>query len=407
MPNASAARSARSSARDESVLAQLDDEPVVVIGARDRCHAGGVPGGSPEERRPADVDHLDRLVDSDEPGADRGGERGDVDDDDVDQADRVRLELAQLFGDVAPGEDSRIDRRVERLDLAADERRDARQLGDGADLDPVAGEMLAGTVGREDLHAEREQVTRQPEIPSRLATDSRARTRALTSHPHAATHSRRLRPSITGGVAYSDRIGGRLTIGGASSRLGETARRHPSGHAVRSIVRLPPWDYLFEPFNPHTFPGPLHADLGGVPRPAGRARRPVQHPDQARSTATLRTSTSTSGCCGRASALFGLLLDGGRLLVRPDPGPRDRRLGLGALVWVRFIRFPPILDAYEHKLAKQRYYTKTKFARPEATIRPKTARRAAPAALTAAMPIEVRRFGVGHRRPDGPPGTRG
>ena len=54
-------------------------------------------------------------------------------------------------------------------------------------------------------------------------------------------------------------------------------------------------------------------------------------------------------------------------------------VGIGALVWVRFIRFPPILDAYEHKLAKQRYYTKTKFARPEATIRPKTARRASAA----------------------------
>jgi hypothetical protein len=51
-------------------------------------------------------------------------------------------------------------------------------------------------------------------------------------------------------------------------------------------------------------------------------------------------------------------------------------IGLATLVWVRFIRFPPILDAYEHRLAKQRYFTKTKFARPEATIRPKAARRA-------------------------------
>jgi hypothetical protein len=50
-------------------------------------------------------------------------------------------------------------------------------------------------------------------------------------------------------------------------------------------------------------------------------------------------------------------------------------IGLSALTWVRFVRFPPILDAYEHRLAKQRYYTKTKFARPEATIRPKPARR--------------------------------
>jgi len=49
--------------------------------------------------------------------------------------------------------------------------------------------------------------------------------------------------------------------------------------------------------------------------------------------------------------------------------------GLVTLVWVRFVRFPPILAAYEVRLAKQRYYTKTKFARPEATIRPKPTRR--------------------------------
>jgi hypothetical protein len=51
-------------------------------------------------------------------------------------------------------------------------------------------------------------------------------------------------------------------------------------------------------------------------------------------------------------------------------------IGLAVLFWVRFIRFPPILDAYEQRMAKQRYYTKTKFSHPEATIRPKTARRA-------------------------------
>ena len=38
-------------------------------------------------------------------------------------------------------------------------------------------------------------------------------------------------------------------------------------------------------------------------------------------------------------------------------------------------RFPPVLAAYEQRLTKQRYYTKTKFSRPEQTIRPKTARR--------------------------------
>lgn len=44
-------------------------------------------------------------------------------------------------------------------------------------------------------------------------------------------------------------------------------------------------------------------------------------------------------------------------------------VGLGTLVWIRFIRFPPFLAAYETRLARERYFTKQKFADPEATIR--------------------------------------
>ncbi len=50
-------------------------------------------------------------------------------------------------------------------------------------------------------------------------------------------------------------------------------------------------------------------------------------------------------------------------------------IGLGVLAWVRFVRFPPTLSAYEQKLAKQRYFSRQRFSRPETTIRPKTARR--------------------------------
>jgi len=50
-------------------------------------------------------------------------------------------------------------------------------------------------------------------------------------------------------------------------------------------------------------------------------------------------------------------------------------IGLGVLVWIRYRRFPPIMASYEHRLARQRYFSRSKFARPEATIRPKTARR--------------------------------
>ena len=48
--------------------------------------------------------------------------------------------------------------------------------------------------------------------------------------------------------------------------------------------------------------------------------------------------------------------------------------GLAVMLWVRFVRFPPLFEAYEQKMAKQRYFTRSKFAHPESTIRPKTAR---------------------------------
>jgi len=44
-------------------------------------------------------------------------------------------------------------------------------------------------------------------------------------------------------------------------------------------------------------------------------------------------------------------------------------IGIGTLVWIRFIKFPPELRAHEQRLARQRYFTKQKFADPEATIR--------------------------------------
>jgi hypothetical protein len=49
--------------------------------------------------------------------------------------------------------------------------------------------------------------------------------------------------------------------------------------------------------------------------------------------------------------------------------------GLAMLVWIRFRKFPPEFAAYERQLAKQRYFTRDRFAHPETTIRSKSSRR--------------------------------
>jgi len=48
--------------------------------------------------------------------------------------------------------------------------------------------------------------------------------------------------------------------------------------------------------------------------------------------------------------------------------------GSAILIWIRFLRFPPVFEAYGRKLARERYFTRSKFAHPESTIRSKPAR---------------------------------
>ncbi len=50
-------------------------------------------------------------------------------------------------------------------------------------------------------------------------------------------------------------------------------------------------------------------------------------------------------------------------------------VGMGTLLWIRFFRFPPEFRAYERQLAKQRYFSRERFAKPEATIRTRSSRR--------------------------------
>lgn len=49
--------------------------------------------------------------------------------------------------------------------------------------------------------------------------------------------------------------------------------------------------------------------------------------------------------------------------------------GLGVMAYARFRKFPPLFEAYEHQLARQRYLARARTARPEATIRTKGVRR--------------------------------
>ena len=139
-------------------------------------------------------------------------------------------------------------------------------------------------------------------------------------------------------------------------------------------MRLAPWDYLFLPFTPHNFPdlfspmwiASLVLLVTLVVLYNVRTRALHRHAPYL----DLWEWLLWSGL-----ALFGLVLTASVFAFEFIVLLVILAVGLGAMLWIRFLRLPPMLRAYEVRLAKQRYYTKTKFSRPETTIRPKTARR--------------------------------
>ena len=140
-------------------------------------------------------------------------------------------------------------------------------------------------------------------------------------------------------------------------------------------MHLPPWEYLFLSFDPHNFPDlftptwVISLILLGLLVVLYNVRTRALH--RHAPYLDLWEWLLWSGL-----ALFGLVLTAALFSFELIVLLVIELIGVAVLLWVRFLRFPPILHAYEVRLAKQRYYTKTKFSKPETTIRPKTARRA-------------------------------
>lgn len=137
-------------------------------------------------------------------------------------------------------------------------------------------------------------------------------------------------------------------------------------------MTLPPWDYLFTSFSSENFPDIFHATwiasavlllvlavLYNV-----RTRALHKHPPYADLWEWLWWTGLITFSLLIVEAIF--VFD--YILVLAT-----QVIGLGTMIWIRFIRFPPILRAHEQRLARERYFSKQKFADPEATIRRKGA----------------------------------
>ena len=133
-------------------------------------------------------------------------------------------------------------------------------------------------------------------------------------------------------------------------------------------MKLAPWQYLFLPFNSFTFRDIFHPTwitslvlltllviLYNVRTRQLRAHQPYLEMYEW----LLWTGVVT----------FGLILTYSLFVFHFFFVVITISIALGVFIWIRFIRYPPILAAYQAKLARQRYFSRTKFAHPESTIR--------------------------------------
>lgn len=136
-------------------------------------------------------------------------------------------------------------------------------------------------------------------------------------------------------------------------------------------MTLAPWDYLFEPFSARLFPDLFHPTwiaslillVALVVLYNVRTRQLRRYPPFL----DLYEWLLWTGII-----VFGLLIVYAIFVFDFIFVIGTIVIGLGTLAWIRFYRFPPIIAAYERALAKQRYVSRQKFARPEATIRSKS-----------------------------------
>jgi hypothetical protein len=139
-------------------------------------------------------------------------------------------------------------------------------------------------------------------------------------------------------------------------------------------VTLPPWEYLFLPFNDKNFPDLFNAIW--VFSVIGILATILIYNLRSRQLRRHQVYLDMYEWLLWAGVIFFFMLLTYALfhfdflfVVLSIP------VGVGILLWIRFVRFPPSLAAYETQLARARYYSKQKFAHPEATIRPKRAAR--------------------------------
>ena len=116
-----------------------------IIGRIDH-HRDVVPvlGRRAHQRRAADVNILDRVVEAHAGARDRAFERIEVDHHEIDRLDPMLAHLALMIFVGAPRQDAAVNLRMERLDPSVEHLGRTREVLDSADLDAVRFQSRRG-----------------------------------------------------------------------------------------------------------------------------------------------------------------------------------------------------------------------------------------------------------------------
>lgn len=165
-----------------------------------------------------------------------------------------------------------------------------------------------------------------------------------------------------------------LDAGSTGACLSQPTPLGPNSIRQEFAVSIPPWEYVFLAFNSANFPdlfGPVVLSSLGLLAAIAvlyvtRTRALHRHPPYLDLYEWLLW---TSVFMFSLLLIFSVFVFDFLFVVVTIIG------GMAIFVWVRFVHFPAIFEVYERKLARERYFTRSKFARPEATIRARTAKR--------------------------------
>ena len=154
-----------------SVFPELGNDCGIILRIDYDGHALPVLGCTADHRRAADVDVLDGILKGHVRFGDGLAERIEVDADQVDGLDAVVGDLLHVVGNIPPGKKGSVDLRMEGLDPAVTDFREARDIADRSHRKACFLQHLHGTAGGEDLPTHGDQFAGELDN-ARLVTDT-------------------------------------------------------------------------------------------------------------------------------------------------------------------------------------------------------------------------------------------